>query len=643
MNKGTKLINDLTSGLIDIDTAITALQSVPDKQLFFDTDPTNDLKRLSEYYSKLDSVSIKEIELLQQLIVKSNTEQTYKQKDRNRKLGFYFGNIIRNCVKTKSSKTEGLIESLRPKTIRYMGHLNNAFTAENIKLISPEAFQIIGKSQVNSINNDSTGTLYKYLSDNQINYLKKNKYFNPVQFPDLGIKNVITDMNDTIDAITETESNVSIPSKDDGINIKTDVTSSIGKYVTDKESVIKNTETKSEPSVMENKETKNPEKILEEETSSISKYVTDTKKPLPSIPTETSDVKKYITDDIDTSPAKPLPTIPSDMSSPQKPLPKIPSESPKKALPPTPESSDNRLTIETDEINSVTSDLSVSSINTDNKLSQSSVGMSDMVKKIKSRLHVFDVVSESTDYGYITTIEIGDIKVSVNCLMNILTKDSNKFKPDECSDSVNKILSDGKFNFDKIIKTKHRSGDLMKDKKLMIDLYRFVLGTCKFLEKNNFSKMEMDAKVKIYEGFKDIIKVVLEYIQNFMTNNKVITNNVIAMNYNLLYLLFRIVSKQNSVDGSIDQINVLYKKLDELTAENIKAYSSIDRSRIMQTTNTSKLAEMDSLVSDLKKQISVLEKQRKSLFDNVFKISKDAGRLETVASSTMKDLIKDIF
>ena len=246
-------------------------------------------------------------------------------------------------------------------------------------------------------------------------------------------------------------------------------------------------------------------------------------------------------------------------------------------------------------------------------------------------------------------LNVGDDTISVECMLHYLSNNTTYLAEfgSQCTDTIMKHTKNAqKLDLTSIIRLSDKK-DFLKDTKFYDNLHGFVMEMVDFISvDDNMKNLPIESQRKLLLNLREFIKQSLTYGTNYMDEYNVIDDKLLKGNYDLLYLMNALTFKHVNAGKSIEDLNVLHKKLIDTVNENIAIYKKIDMDKMaaadLSGNFTTMSGEFNEIIGRLGERIQLLEKERSILIENVESINKDNMLLENMVSPYTKQIVEKL-
>ena len=161
----------------------------------------------------------------------------------------------------------------------------------------------------------------------------------------------------------------------------------------------------------------------------------------------------------------------------------------------------------------------------------------------------------------------------------------------------------------------------------------------------NETKLDKDIYNTILIKFKDFIRETLTYVLEYINTYRKITDNMVVINNNLLYLYHLITYQLANYNTDIDKLLITYDKLKKILDVVIKQYEEF-QNKLIDNTNSYTSPGPDpnilALIKRLEERIALLDVQKTKLSSNLKEIDAKIFKYEKLASKEAVDVLKKI-
>lgn len=270
----------------------------------------------------------------------------------------------------------------------------------------------------------------------------------------------------------------------------------------------------------------------------------------------------------------------------------------------------------------------------------------DILKQIRNHLENWGKVSDmnlSTDSN---VLHIGENSIGLECFLHYIANDPNFLEKssNECADVILLYTNEsGRLVLGDLINLS-KNNNFLSDSEFYQNLYQFNIAVADFIANNNaFTEAKIKTQKNILLGFREFMKHTIYYSNNYMNKYKIINQNMINGNYNLLYLINTISYKQANMGKNIYELQLLYDKFLTAVNQNIGLYEKLSASKIEKISgennmNTEESVAVSGLVKNLYQKIKMLNNQKELLEKNIKDIESNSTNLEKLASSRVANI-----
>lgn len=247
--------------------------------------------------------------------------------------------------------------------------------------------------------------------------------------------------------------------------------------------------------------------------------------------------------------------------------------------------------------------------------------VNDIVSNIQTHLQNFDKKIDISDVPSVNQdIYFGDNKITIACLIKFISGKTIYPNANGCDSFFAQIVDNkGNVDMDRLIAI-DKNDDITKSMNKYQSFYKIVMGYGNFIAKSSeFKSAPQNVKNNIFDSFKVLIRAAMKYGFNMMESFKIINDDLIRTNSNLIYLYTITTIRQVNQGVDLQQLITLYNEVIDAVNRNLDIFRKMGDEAFAKESFVSygSNEEVTKLVSQLQNRLSILEEQRKQLESNI--------------------------